>query len=565
MSYEDFLSEKVKVPTNRQQGLPWFDQQAKAASFTFLSQNRSLIEHEFNDLFVTLKQHDQELLFINKKIEKLELKTNTAAEIAVLNSRKEVLEQWIIERRGFWLNCYYYARLLKEYHDAYGKESNYGKWCIEIQERINSPTLIPAQETKAWMTKLLDDVRELASTPWRIGKIRDWVAFANIYRIHTVFCRLTAKGFLNIAAEFKLLDSLKSLLGWEVNIPNLDAPANVYNAASVGLFAIRFMIHTGLLVKHVFVPTDKERDGEHWYDHAYERFIAELNKRYCVMLNDVAWSSVNALSNYAIYFNLSSTFANWLTAGFLCFDVALLIWRRRLEEQDYLLKKQQYLTELGVLDINDLNDVQPLERKILLEQLKRLEARWEAKSATYWFDVAAAAVLLASFSTAIFITSPAIVTPLCFLAITIGASMYLCDGYFQSYQEKKSMLKYIPLDEASTPAYKAVVAQQLNDSWNTFLMSLLKCATIPLFITTAFAVSPPVAILLTGLYIAYENGQKYVTRPEPLAATLLITGALFVSWPLALSMTALYLGYEMLSWALGSTEEEALSLPAPGR
>jgi len=549
----EFRQEKIKVPANLHQAKPWFDGEAGMRPYRFLAKNSSLIEQEFQQLFTVLKQHDKEHQLIVSKIQELSAHTNNAEAIFVLRQRANNLVENNRDRKAFWLQCYYYSKMLESYHNAYGKTNKYGKWSDEIYQRFLNPGAFPEEEKATWQEKILNDLSVLASTPWHISKIRDWVAFTNIYRIHAVFCKLTIKNVLLLAQEQKLLERLKSLLGWSFNTPVLDVPSQVFNALSVGLFAARFIINVSMLVKHVAMPSDREEDLPR-----DECFYRELNKRYCTMLNDVCWGTVNALSNYGSYFNVSGPLANGLTAGFLCFDVALLVWRRELEQYDYLAKKGQYEGEM----LEDGKSV--LDRQILREQLIQLEIKWQATSATYWFNVAAALVLMSSFSMSLIFAYPAVV-PICYFMITVGVALYLSADMYNKFQEKKQALALTPRDEGCLPEYNDVLKNDVQVAWDNFLMTLLKNATVPLFITAAFTISWPVALLLTGLYIGYENGQSYFDRPEQLAVPLMIIGTLAVSWPAALMLTVLYLGYEGCRWYLEQQEHGVVSgLPGNG-
>ena len=451
---------------------------AKAQSYQFLATNQLSIEQEFNQMFASLKKQGK-------------------------------------DRKEFWLYCYYCCTMLESYYDAYDKKSkaaDYGSLGKYLKLCCDTGKFPKKGEVDSLQKKIAADLGSLVSTPLHTSKMRDWIGFTNIYRIHFVFCRLSVKQSLLLARELQWLEKLDRLFGMHTNVDAMvaiiNAPAPVFNAMSVGLFAARFIINAGLLLKHTFSAAEKESSID-----KIERFYQEIYARGCVMLNDVVWGSVNLLCNYAPLFNISAVTAGWLTAGFMFFDVSLLIFRRWLAEREYSLKKEQYEYELNnynTLAAEALTPEDEANRKMLNEQLLQLEINWRATSATYLFNVAAAVLLMAGFSASMLFAAPAAIVA-CYFVCTVAVAMYLTADIYGKYKEKSLILQ---LQEFSDEKEQNQALNTMLSARNEFIFAMAKTIIMPLLIVTAFAVCWQAALLLTAVYIGYECTRGYF-KNEP--------------------------------------------------
>ncbi len=426
------------------------------------------------------------------------------------------------DREKLWFYCFYCSLTLESYYRAYGKVAKaeeYRQASEAIRNRNNPAHATPiVEETflQSLRRKISADLGALVSVPLHTSKIRDWVAFANITRLQVVFCRITVRESLLLAKQLHWLDGLESMLGKAIDVDGmvsvLNAPADVFNALSVGLFAARFIINTGMLLKHTLMPSDAEQSLT-----MTERFCAELNARHGVFINDVVWGTVNGITNYASYFNISGPAANWILSGFLFFDVAMLLYSRKLAEQDYLTKKEQYLTEddnCGVLlaraagnneDIARLNE----QRDLLSEQLAQLELDWQVTSARNEFNVGAAVLFMSGYPASFLLATP-LAVPVSFFACTVAVAMYLSEKMYGTYQEKSLLFQRVKDAGGATPdAEKALCSAR-----NNLMISLTKNTFMPMFLLTTVAVSMPAALLFTTLYLSYECGKGYFAEEQ---------------------------------------------------
>lgn len=478
VSYEAFLVDKKGFfsEINSTKGAK---NRAIAQSYQFLATNQLSIEQEFNQMFASLKKQGK-------------------------------------DRKEFWLYCYYCCTMLENYYDAYDKKSkaadyrNRGK---ELKLCCDTGKFPKKGEVDSLGKKIAADFGSLLSTPLHTSKMSDWIGFTNIYRIHFVFCRLSVKQSLLLARELQWLEKLDRLFGMHTNadamVAIINAPAPVFYAMSVGLFAARFIINAGLLIKHTISTSATESSID-----KIERFYQEIYARGFVMLNDVVWGSVNLLCNYAPLFNISAATAGWLTAGFMIFDVSLLLARRCLAEREYTRKKEQYEYELNnynTLAPQALTPEDEAKRKMLNEQLVQLEINWRATRATYLFNIGAALLLMAGFSASMLLATPAAIVA-CYFVCTVAVAMYLTADIFGKYIEKSLILE---LQKFSDKNEQNLALNTMLSAKYEFGFAMAKTIIMPLLIVTAFAVCWQAALLLTALYISYECTRGYLKNEPP--------------------------------------------------
>lgn len=401
--------------------------------------------------------YEDHLFWLNQEYKHLsaileELTAENTADQEMLNAVKE--------------RCRYFAEQLlifaKKYHGPKSTEAQ--AYQNKISTLLNEK---PAPEKPIYFS---------------VAILRDWLNIFNVYRLHIVFSRITWKHFWLMGRELQWLDSSDKIAGVvPVNISIMDAPTAVFNVLSVFFFASRFSINLAMLLKHTF----EAKEG------ISKRFWNELKKRHWIMVNDLVWAIVNALTNYAIYFNIAAMTANWVLAAFLVFDLMWLGYRVYLEEQNYLSTKAYYDYQMYTPDISEL------DKSILKRQLMQLNNDRHQINGTFGFCIAAALLIMASFAAALLIGSP-ITLPICFFFCIVAISMYMSSGKFGNYI--KELMKENPSN-----------AQQSKAGWD-FGLTLIKNALVPLLIIGLFTISWQAAIIMAVLYVGYEIGVNAKTN-----------------------------------------------------
>ncbi|KTD18780.1 coiled-coil protein [Legionella lansingensis] len=446
-------------------------QMAREHDYGFLATNKLLIEKEFNQLFATLKQKG-------------------------------------IENDEFRFYCYYCCLMLKLYYEAYRQQSKIDEYngLLNDLEMLCTEGRLPVAATNhdgfftALGKKLAADIADLIDTPKKLSKLRDKVGIYNLNRIYWYFCRTTIKNSLLLARDLKWLEKLGNVLGKNIDVDNvihiLEKPNGVLRFLSVGFFAIRFIMNAGMVLKHVRYASEKERQLD-WK----KRFTNEVYKRHASFLNDIVWGTVNCVTNYNEFFGISAPVAGWIVAGFLLFDVCLILWRQHLEKQEYLTKRSQYLKEMGDIE----HDPAAHEHYVVLvEQLRQLDLSWDASNATYWFNASAAFLLMAGFSASMVFTAPVMVLA-CYMVCTFAVAMYLSDGAYKEYKEKSLILEYAQLTNQGEDA----ALKQYQNARNELAFTLTKNTVMPALLIGTFAVCWEAAVLLAVAYTGYELYRSY--------------------------------------------------------
>lgn len=419
--------------------------------------------------------------FLVKHITSIEQEFNHL--LSVLNNNER-------DHDEYWLYCYYCSILLVNFYTFYDKKEK----AREYDERAKA---ILVQQK----------LEKTTDNPITVTTVRTKLGQGNMLRLQYTFSKISVQQVALLVKDAQWLIKLNEILGTNINIDNmismLNTPTNLLNALSVGLFAARLCINVSMVLKHTFSPTDAENLLTKW-----ERCRHELYKRYYHILNDLAWGVTNVFCNYNTYFNISSGTACWLTAGFLVFDLVLLIVDHQVKREEYLAKQSQYLAEkkrysqlMEDASCSSQDRLNYLKHCDMLDkQIRQLNIGWENTNAAYYFSMAAAAVLATGFTAAFLFTTPAVVVA-GFLACLLATAMYMSGDLYGEYKEKCYVLQLAELENKNTSdaSSEVQIAQQ------KLIKSLVKNTTIPLFIMTTFAVCWPAAIVFAVAYYAYDN------------------------------------------------------------
>ena len=427
--------------------------------FKFLSDNRGSIEHEFNELQACLKKNGK-------------------------------------NRDEFWLFCYYTSFLLQTYYETYNPEKaeDYRKACESIERRFTNSSAEPTPE-KSMLDMFNQDLIEVMSTPFNVGKLRKLLGQMNMQRLSTRFSLLTVKQWLLMAQQWDLLDSLQNMLGCSINIAILDAPLGVYNALSIGLCGLRFLLDIGKLVEHTCFPVGKEGEQENELTFG-ERASVEFNQHYYHMANDSIWTIVNTLCNYGF---VAAPVANALLAGFTVFDIFWLNYLLIQVDADYAIKRNELNAYKATCTENSAAWL------MTEEQLQQLERSAEKDRMELMFYLVAACIFESGLLAA-FILAPPALMPVCLLICNVAIAMYLSGDKYGVYREK------CIISEQEPENIKAL--SDINDAWDDLTGTMLKNTVMPFIFLSAFTVSVPAATLLTLAYIAHERGLVAAYAPK---------------------------------------------------
>ncbi len=450
---------KLNFAESENASLRVIEQQINQVDYSFLLQNKNLLETEFEGMLHALEeQFASEQMLSNKKL---------------------------------WFYSYYCASLLEVFYRGYeqqDKAANYEKLKDKIKKTLlneqisESSTKANSSFTRYLYSSLKEGIGEILSIPFHLSKLRTNVVYANIWRINWVFTRLTLTQGLSLASELHLIEQFDALFGTHTDvdkiIAHIKAPTGIVNYFSVGLFLARFVIDAGLLLKHTFFPTKEEEKGST----RYQRFVYELDKRHCNLINDLTWATINFLTNFNYISGLSDPTCGYLIAGFLIFDIGMISYKYLRGRREFLDQKDQY-------DINKLTNPEMAE-KIWSQQ----QQNWKIKQASFAFNAMAAVLFFTGFSAALVLANPVLITA-CFFACIFAAAMYLTGDKYEAYKKEQIILNAAPADEKQQ--------QQFKQARSAFVLTLAKNTLAPLVFVAVYSVSLPAALALT---VAYWGG-----------------------------------------------------------
>lgn len=450
---------KLQNTETQELNLSTIEQQSKDVDYSFLLQNKNLLETEFDGMMQFL--------------------------------RDQFTQKHPVQNKQLWFYCYYSASLLEQFYFGYeqtDKAIEYSKLKDKIKklllnEQTNNASV---KATYSFAEYLLLSFKkgfsELISIPFHISKIRTNVVYANIWRINWVFTRLTLTQGLSLASELHLIEQFDALFGTHTDvdkiITHIKAPTGIVNYFSVGLFLARFIIDGGLLIKHTFFPSTKEAQGTT----RYQRFLYELDKRHCNFINDLVWATINFLTNFNSISGLSDPTCTCLIAGFLIFDIGMVSYKYLRAYNEFVQQKNEY---------ESFKTVNPdAAEKVWQHQ----QQSWKIKQASFAFNAMAAVLFFTGFSASLVLANPVLITA-CFFTCIFAASMYLSGDKYEVYKKEKMMLQAAPFDKKQL--------QQFQEARTEFGLTLAKNTLAPLVFVTVYSISWPAALALT---VAYWSG-----------------------------------------------------------
>lgn len=478
-SYRDFYNDKQSFFVAAY-SISQIDEEAKSRSFAFLSDNEKFLEKEFINLFSVLQK--------DKK-----------------------------NREEFILYCYYCCVMLEEYYISYDdplkadKYRNFKATLLAMKENKKQPSIKKQSFFSYLGQSILDELRDLISTPKHLSKSKNKIALLNACRIYWIFDKLVISNSLILAEQARWIEQINRIFNKTIDIDKIiktmEVPAEIFRALSIGFFVARFIINAMLILKHTFLPSKKEKDMT-----LSQRFTHELWKRHPELLNDVFWAFANTAGNYAAYFHIAAPIAGGITAVGLVFDIGLLMWRREVAEKEYLAKSAQYTQELNhyrdqINNTNDLILIKDYQARYNLteRQLVELTINWQATNSTFWFNITAALLLATGFTAAMIVT-PGVFVIAGYALCLFGVAMYLSAGSYSNYKEKSLRLEHAKLNEEND--LKQTNAQYIA-ARNDYMFTMVKNVILPTVIIATLIVCWEAALFVCTAYLVFELYRAY--------------------------------------------------------
>lgn len=326
-------------------------------------------------------------------------------------------------------------------------------------------------------------------------------AFSNAYRLLTRFFILAWLEIWSIGRQQGWLDKFDKLAGiLPIDTYLLESTTPVFNVLSLVLFFGRFVVDFGKLIQRVFWPTEDEKGVNYM-----ERARIEARKRYLRSVNDVLWTLFNLLTNYAAQLGIPLPIAGWLLTGFLMFDV-YWYWHKWGQAEKAIVAKESWLASHSA----NQSDVAVSMVQIELRQLacRRAQNRGE-----FLFCLAAAALLVASFTVLLAFYSSPFAPIACFLSCNIAIAMYInteqfAAGVRASYERQLDETKYDLKDLQKDSDYNQVKIKAEHAAWKKFGKDFAETLIIPSLLIGLYTINWPAAVALTVAYVAFKIMMK---------------------------------------------------------
>ena len=388
---------------------------------------------------------------------------------------------------------------LMQHHDAIGIEAKRLKL---ILEQLSAPNQNDAgriaqyrafQVTCEQLLTNYDTARKVSAEKSWFDTMHDNLIMMHLYRILLSFTRLTDELLARIMNDTKWFDTLNqsiaSIFDFDQSISILTVPTVYLNVLSFSVLGLRFLIQNMRILKHTFFPvTDSEKAAGAW-----ARFCHEIYQYRFNLANDLVWATINALSNFPGFFNVSAPVANGLIMVCVCFDLSMMIYQDHLANQAY---------EAYVLEYQHAKH-QAVQAE-LLAQLAFDRVKTTSELQLSLLGVTA----LVTGVTLLVTASIPIIAPLGSFLCLVGTALYAVTGNYSDYRQKA----YIA-EQFQTPEAIQAKKDACHKTWTAFI----KHVTLPPILFGALALSWPIGLLLIVACCLFEYSQtKSIEKPAAL-------------------------------------------------
>ncbi|ASQ46160.1 hypothetical protein [Legionella clemsonensis] len=288
--------------------------------------------------------------------------------------------------------------------------------------------------------------------------------------------------------------SLQAFMKW------LDKPQKILRLSSIMLYVFRFMTNLMVLLKHVINAAISNKLS------SKKVLTQEIEKRGFTMANDMVWGSVNLLSNYNRFFQLSSLIIAQINLAFLVFDLALFIVHWSVDRRDYSRRVEELKQQKREV-------CSSLEQAVISRQLDIMHDEWKVECAYYQFNIVAASLLIVAFAATLIGFGPLALGVFAALSM-FGNALYNTSDEYKKYKQasisvsrEKSNGKTSE-DDCHYKLLHQLHAESLQANkifWKTLIFNTTATACI----ITAAAISWPIACILTVSYLTYRIFDNY--------------------------------------------------------
>ncbi len=319
---------------------------------------------------------------------------------------------------------------------------------------------MPSTETefRKSLNQFYQDCSDFLSTPFHVSKVITLLSYLNLYRLLTLFSRLSCKSFWTLAQDNHWIDANNHLLGRPINRSILDNTADLFNFLSVSLFALRLVAHLSMIVKHATSQREGEKDI-----HSGLRAFQEFYVRMAHIMNDIVWLIINFLTNYPSLSGISDPLANTLLVCTLVYDSLSLVALWYVKEKEWFAQHQALIGWKSKGNANLNRDEMTLtDLNIVLLKDLRFEMRVK-----YAFSILAGLSIMTSYLLVLALASPAVST-LGFFMCVVGFGMYASADDFAAWM--RALFGEMKIENEAQQAQTAFFSTWSKSTFTPLLM-----------------------------------------------------------------------------------------------
>ncbi len=419
----------------------------------------------------------------------------------------------------FSLYCCY---LLKNYHTAcnnYYQAKSYEEKATELINKLKNSTETNNNEQLNGFSEKVSETfsyawNELKSTLLEPSKFSQKVGQINLSRIVFLLAKMSLSQLFIVLEQNNILQQLSKILSRELTSAQLISKINIFNgfcnALSVAMFGSRLLRNLAATFYFTFRPPEEAKNA---LPTKLSRLYHQIYERKGELINDTIWTVVNGVTNYQL-FGMPALAAMGITAGFMFFDIVVLLYLKSCDEAIYRNKQEQYQKEIDEL-INILSeDSDGNERQALVIQLHYLqkqkllsEINWRQTSAVYSFQTFACLTLGVGFGFSMLVAAPASVIG-CYTLSILAISMVLSSKDYGKLKGIKAKL-----DHAETLGLdKTELQQEYNQTQCALSFDLVKNTLAPSIIIGTLLICSEAGLILMAVYMIEEGYRSYTHK-----------------------------------------------------
>lgn len=388
----------------------------------------------------------------------------------------------------------YYRKYKKTLHQDAVLGDNFAN--ITIYAPKSDKNAKSSNTSSAVTNKIRKDTLDLIYMFLHTSMLQKFLNFINKYRVTLIFYRFTWMSFWSLAAKLDWLDRDGNLAGIYIDQDGLRDFGEVFLAYSLAIYGLRLLMVIGLVLKHLFIPTDAEKCRK-----PLERLYLEIKKHWYFFINDTAKEIITFMILFPEFFNLASVYIPLLTGALVLLDLIKSIYRLIKESLVYKQTKEDLEKQLSALDSNK----EQVDIQIIKQMQVKLELQHLEKMSKFLLSLIMNILMLSSFI-ALTIVAPYVVIPALFFFCVLCRVLDVTSDKFGAYMRSRRESQHEPHNQQ--------LAEQRSEKLKEFGIAFLKTLLIPMILVGLLVINWQLALIITAVYLTAEYAYS-CSKPKP--------------------------------------------------